>query len=373
MGSSTKIEWCDKTFNPWRGCQKVSEGCKNCYAETLSGRNPKTLGVWGPNGTRVVASESMWQEPLKWDKAAKAAGERHRVFCASLADVFEDWTGLMSASDGGVLHVCNACGAWRTMDEMCHGPTAHFLLTMADVRNRLFRLIDNTPNLDWLVLTKRPENIERMMPPFEVTINYRKRKGSSHCEPNPFPHQTRIIELDTVRRNLWLGASIENQATADERIPHLLRVPAAVRFLSVEPLLGPIGRMLGDNLGPAFVGGEVYQGIDWVIVGGESGPGARPMKIEWVRDIVRQCKAAGVPVFVKQLGAMPTGDYYEDREHFECNGYDWPDPIGHVIPRDGQPPIGSRVVLPVVDRKGGDMSEWPEDLMVREFPGSENV
>lgn len=125
MAENSKIEWTNHTFNPWRGCQKVSPGCQHCYAETLSKRNPAVLGEWGPNGKRVIASEAHWRLPLKWNKAAKLAGERHRVFCASLADVFEDRPELVAP------------------------------------RVRLFHLISETPNLDWLLLTKRPENIRR--------------------------------------------------------------------------------------------------------------------------------------------------------------------------------------------------------------------
>jgi len=127
MGQDSKIEWTHHTFNPWRGCTKVSPGCTNCYAETLSHRNPKVLGVWGDKGTRVVASDSMWREPIKWDREAREAGERRRVFCASLADVFEDR---------------------EELDEP---------------RFRLLRLIASTTNLDWLLLTKRPDRIEPIL------------------------------------------------------------------------------------------------------------------------------------------------------------------------------------------------------------------
>ena len=159
----SKIEWTDHTFNTHRGCTKVSAGCANCYAETLSGRNPAVLGIWGPNGTRVVAAESAWREPLKWNREAVEAGERHRVFCASLADVFEDWKGPMLNSHGDELF-SDRIGGWsdRVGDKDGH----RLKLTMQDVRTRLYKLIDATPNLDWLLLTKRPENIRLMMPLF---------------------------------------------------------------------------------------------------------------------------------------------------------------------------------------------------------------
>lgn len=346
MAENSKIEWTTHTFNPWRGCTKVSAGCANCYAETLSGRNPKTLGVWGPQGTRVVASEAMWREPVKWNREAACccrktladhqheAGcpqkDRPRVFCASLADVFEDWTDLMSASDGAVMHVCSECGAWRTMEQMCHGPNAHMPLTMADVRRRLFSLIDATPNLDWLLLTKRPENIARMMP--EDSFNA--------CVTGDCPHDNRS-NCRPFRPNLWLGTSVENRSVL-HRIDALRTIPAAVRFLSVEPLLEDLGTL-------------DLTGIHWVIVGGESGPSARPCRVEWIRNIVRQCKAAGVPCFVKQLGGNPVGD-------------ERPEPTRNA---DGSRTITVMQVIEIHDRKGSDWNEWPDDLRVREFPAVE--
>lgn len=298
MAQNSKIEWTTHTFNPWRGCTKVSAGCANCYAETLSKRNPKVLGIWGDNGTRVVASESMWREPLKWNEAARIAGERHRVFCASLADV---------------------CEERRDVD---------------GARIRLKAMIWSTPHLDWLLLTKRPQNYTRLF-----------------WGPNPGEWPD----------NVWAGTSCENQQTADERIPHLLRVPAAVRFLSLEPLLGSITLSTWLPNQDADQDTTAFQtfhrpedGLHWVIVGGESGANARPMNIEWARSIVSQCKSAGVPVFVKQLGAFP-------------------------ICRHSHPPTANPASccecfpLSVRDRKGGDMSEWPEDLRIRQMPHTSPV
>jgi len=256
MAENSKIQWTDMTFNPWRGCTKISAGCANCYAETMSGRNPGVLGVWGPNGTRVVAAEAQWKEPLKWEKraqtafiAARMAGEpapeRPRVFCASLADVFEDWPYTMVDSQGRTLNT-----DWTPQ---LHGDAA---LMMRHVRERLFRLIDATPNLDWLILTKRPENLKGMLPT--------------------------IWQTDRMPNNLWLGTSVENQEQAEKRIPELLKVPAAVRFLSCEPLLGPVdlekwlyrykSKVSGLRYKTPGAAGDhdVLPGIDWVIVGGES-------------------------------------------------------------------------------------------------------
>ncbi len=260
MGKNSKIEWTHHTFNPWRGCTKVSDGCKHCYAETLSGRNPATLGVWGPTGSRVIAAESYWKQPLKWNSEAMNAGERRRVFCASLADVFEGKDTMPKESWSPVLFA----------------------------RDRLFHLIDDTPHLDWLLLTKRPENIEE-------------------------------LAIRSMPDNVWIGTSVESQKTADERIPHLLRVPAAVRFLSCEPLLGPVDLMdvkfpaarmdvlSGTGVATRGVGGQSIPNawcnpVDWVIVGGESGPGARPMHPDWVRELRDQCNSAGVAFHFKQWG-----------------------------------------------------------------------
>lgn len=315
MAENTNIEWATHTFNCWRGCTKVSAGCANCYAETMSGRNPKTLGVWGPNGTRVVAAEAAWKEPLKWDRKAAEVGERHRVFCASLADVFEKWPGNVVDSHGRALFITRDGGWTHAEDDV---PT----ITLDDVRERLWRLIEKTPNLDWLLLTKRPQNFVRMLP------------GSWLKSPRP---------------NVWLGTSVEDQAAADARIPRLLDTPAAIRFLSCEPLLGPV---------------DLRVGIDWVIVGGESGPGARPCNVEWIRSIVAQCKAAGTACFVKQLGAQVAlrNDRFSEWPH-EGDGLldleDWPNRNTFQ---------GEMVHVRMADRKGGDWSEWPVDLRFREFP-----
>lgn len=358
MAENSKIEWTTHTFNPWRGCTKVSEGCTNCYADTMSKRNPKSLGIWGPNGTRVVASETMWREPMKWNNQADAAGERHRVFCASLADVFENWKGNVVASNGNPFWWCYGSLSNSPIPSIGLGNGCR-MATLADIRKRLFQLIDDTPKLDWLLLTKRPENIAKMMP--------------SHVTQY-IPEAGEMSYREGVRPNVWLGTSVENQATADERIPHLLRVPAAVRFLSMEPLLGPIS--LGQI--PRVVSSLSYdpeddwtfydncltgmkmhkQGgwsddkfkLQWVIIGGESGHGARPMQIEWARDLVRQCKAARVACFVKQLGAKPEMTVTRRRATAAMSA------------------LSDLVSLGLIDRKGGDWSEWPEDLRIRQLP-----
>ena len=338
MGRQTQIPWCHHTFNSWRGCSKISDGCKFCYADAMSARNPGTLGIWGPNGSRVVASESMWRNPLAWDREAKAAGDRRRVFCASLADVFEDWQGPMVDSKGNRLGTWH--GAWPWAPGATHEANGFRFLTMDDVRARLISLIDSTPHLDWLLLTKRPEGIaDRLHEVVRDTHNGADVIASRWLDGSPPP-------------NVWLGVSAENQAEADRRIPILLDIPAAVRFVSAEPLLGPIDfrrswwvtNGLGENH-PAF---DARIGLDWIICGGESGSGARPCDVAWLRSIRDQCKAAGVACFVKQLGSNPYFERYSDEvRHTEIH------------------PVALR------HPKGEDPAEWPDDLRVRQFPETE--
>jgi protein gp37 len=287
MGEATKIQWCHHTFNPWIGCQKVSDGCRFCYAEHET--RPRVLragGIetWGPKGQRVRTSADYWKQPRKWSAEACLEGVRRRVFCASMADVFEDLPGLLE---------------WR---------------------RDLFRLFDATHNLDWLLLTKRPENVERFW-----YFRARCALGFDCTHPE--------CRADAYYHNVWIGTSCENQETFDKRIPELLKIPAAVRFLSLEPLLGPV------NLSVAARQIVPTDNVSWVIVGGESGPHARPCNVEWIRSIVEQCKNAGVACFVKQLGANPV-----TTTKYTCKPF------------------------PLSDPKAGDPTEWPKDLRVREFP-----
>lgn len=293
MGKDSGIQWTHHTFNPWRGCTKVSAGCVNCYAEALSKRNPGVLGIWGDKGTRVVAAEAYWRQPLKWDREAKAAGERRRVFCASLADVFED-------------------------REELEAP-----------RVRLFDLILSTPNLDWLLLTKRPEVMANWLGGGFMGVADRL----PHAESWPWP-------------NVWLGTSVEDQEQAKKRIPVLLSIPAIVHWLSCEPLLSPIDLSDYIYLSHGRPSKTWPHGpVDWVIVGGE-GNGSRPFHLAWARSLIEQCRGVHTACFVKQLGTNPQDFYY-----------------GRMpVVRDGPK---ERMF---VDYHGGDMTEWPEDLRVREWP-----
>lgn len=343
MTANSKIQWTDHTFNPWRGCSKVSAGCKNCYAETLSHRNPGTLGIWGTEAqgaTRVLASEAMWKEPLNWEAAAakpkvcctdpecdlcEGTGlvieKRPRVFCASLADVFEDWGGPVVNSKGEQLFWQHCTDTWIDGPNTSGTETP---VTLTDVRSRLFRLIDSTPSLDWLLLTKRPDNIPHMW---------------------PVPQNGR----DLLRRdNVWLGVSVENQDAAHDRINDLIKVAkySPVRFLSCEPLLERVDLTFALNVDDSFMDANLgwLDCIDWVIAGGESGPNARPCNVEWIRSLRDQCCEADVPFFNKQLGSR----IYIDPG--DCLGFN------------------DSTFYKVSAKKGERLEEWPDDLRVRQFP-----
>ncbi|WP_316150078.1 phage Gp37/Gp68 family protein [Cupriavidus sp. BIC8F] len=288
MSENSKIEWTDHTFNPWEGCQKVGPGCDHCYAETRNARFAGGTAVnWGPGAPRRRTSAANWRKPLAWsDRHAEffaEHGRRQRVFCSSLADVFDN------AVDQ----------AWR---------------------EDLLELINHTPNLDWLLLTKRIGNVSSMVP-----IDWLNGDWPAH---------------------VWLGATIVNQAEADRDIPKLLDAPARVRFLSMEPLLGPVDlKLMRRAFGfPKHITREgravgMPQGIHWVIVGGESGPGARPMHPDWARSLRDQCSAAGVPFLFKQWGEWAPGENApgpqtrtEQAAWFFANEWDF----GGITPKQGE-------------------------------------
>lgn len=342
MGADSKIEWTDHTFNPWRGCVKVHEGCAQCYAESQSKRNPATLGVWGANGSRVVASESMWRQPVKWNAEAAADGVRRRVFCASLADVFEDWAGQLVNSHGDSLGI-NEAGVIDSQVFKGRSDTIFYEAgfkpyRLPDVRRRLFALIDATPHLDWLLLTKRPENVRRMWPAYF---------------PGGYIAEAGLMNQEGPRPNVWLGTSVSLQEHADRQVPELLpcRDLAAKLFLSIEPLLGPINiTRLAEEKGLASPG---IDGLDWIIVGGESGHHARPMHPAWARSLRDQCTAAGVPFFFKQWG--------EHLPFTEVRTAAQRDAFSHATRRGDQSYFGARVV------------NGPQGLMSGTTPGIEPV
>lgn len=303
MAADTNIEWCDHTFNPWEGCQHAGPGCDNCYTEARNARfGGGTAPNWGPGAPRRRTSPATWALPRRWNAQAEAFanqhGRRQRVFCASLADVFDN------AVDP----------QWR-----------------AD----LFSLIQQTPNLDWLLLTKRIGNVRGMLS--ELV----------------HPHDPDLSLLDLMPLpNVWIGATIVNQAEADRDIPKLLAMPARMRFLSMEPLLGPVDlgnlpcgegeinalkpdtwenaieqwRDTDENWIEQFedwfsvnlsdrLSGPMHAGIDWVIAGGESGPKARPLHPDWARSLRDQCAAAGVPFLFKQWGEWKPISQMDEAEH----------------------------------------------------------
>lgn len=295
MGQETGIAWTDHTFNPWWGCTKVSQGCKHCYADTFQRRYGHDVFGFNPDGSRKALrtfGDKHWNEPPKWNRDAEHTGVRRRVFCASMADVFDNH------------------------------PEA------SPHRERLWALIRATPHLDWQLLTKRPENIVGMLP---------------DDWGDGYP-------------NVWLGTSVENQQAADLRVLPLLRVPAKVHFLSCEPLLGPVDltRWLwpisGWWRGPyssyreaKAAGGECGRKpqalvsahavfVDWVIIGGESGVGARALEPEWVDGLLADCIDSGTRVFFKQTGTVLAKSMR----------------LGHS--------------------KGENPAEWPEKWQRQEFP-----
>ena len=324
MGEHSNIEWTDHTFNPWRGCVEVHAGCDHCYAREWSKRNPAALGQWGVDGVRVVAAEKYWQQPIKWNAQAAKLGVRARVFCASMADVFEAWPHQLVDSKGQPAYFQEGENIWAP----AYVETA---------RTRLFDLIDMTPWLDWILVTKRPENI--------LSIWLDNSPGHT---------------VGKFRPNVWLLTSVSDQVTANKQIPLLFacRDLSPVLGVSAEPLLGPI-------VGPHHPKNK----LDWVIVGGESGPHARPMHPDWARSIRDQCVAAGVPFFFKQWGEFVPAEMAPPMSR----------PV--VVLSDGRLLEGSRVlddpcdaaaeIMVRVGKKAAgrtlDGREWSE------FPGAEAV
>lgn len=248
MAENSNISWTDHTHNEWIGCMKVSEGCRNCYAETMMDKRyhrvewgqSRLLGDTASIGTRALTSEANRRKPFRWQRRAvdfmAEHGRRQRVFCSSLSDVFDN----------------QVPRGWR---------------------EDLFETIRNTSELDWLLLTKRPENIEAMLP-----------QDWQDKDVNGYPH-------------VWLGTTCEDQGAYDKRWPILRQIPASVRFVSYEPAIGPLDIRASDWALP-----------DWVICGGESGPGHRDMLVEWAFNIKLACKVLKVPFFMKQIAARSPRD-----------------------------------------------------------------
>lgn len=286
MADITKIGWTHSTFNAWIGCTKVGPGCDNCYAEAQDAR--KIWGGsrhWGAGVPRFLTSKSNWRKPFLWNEQAARTGQRHLVFGGSLCDPFDN-----------EVHP-----EWRVS---------------------YFKLIEATPHLTWQLVTKRISNVPRMI--LEATNGAWEGKG--------FP------------KNLWIGATVVNQEEFDRDVPKLERIPATVRFLSVEPQVGRIDTckafgMWWNQTMNCFegTGREFKRPFDWLICGGESLQHGvcRPFDVEWARTLARTCKAAGVPFFMKQLG--------HKAHDFGCGELKY-------------------------TGKGDDPNEWPEEIRVREFP-----
>lgn len=292
MAENSKIEWCHHTFNPWIGCTKVGPGCDHCYAEAGFDKRLHVV-QWGAGQPRKRTAPSTWALPVRWNAEAERLGVRYRVFCASLADVFDN----------------DVEREWR---------------------DDLATLILNTPHLDWLLVTKRIGNAGRML-------------GEMFMDGTP--------------DNVWLGATITSQTEADRDIPKLLEVPARVRFLSMEPLLGPVdltdichnrGEPTEDHLSALFdpdddvnEDGTPFSYVDWVIVGGESGPNARPMHPQWATSLRRQCANAGVPFLFKQWGEwVPMMGYVEG---VTVTGPKFTHPDGTIMGRAGKKAAGRQI------------------------------
>lgn len=303
MGNDTLIQFAVRTFNPWRGCEHAllkdgtpHPGCLHCYAESMSYRNPKTLGEWGSGSYRAIAAESYWKLPYKWNREARTAQQRERVFF-SLGDPFEDREDL-------VPH-----------------------------RTRLFHLIDDCPWLDFLLFTKRPQNVIRL-----------------------WPTEARYFH------NIWLLYSVSDQNSLESWIQELLccRMLVPVLGLSIEPQIGPVdvrpylrcpkcgyskhdARFHGDH---GLCMTVFPPTLDWLILGGESGCAARPYDLAWPRQLLRDGREAGIPVFMKQMGADP---FYEIEQRYpELKMIRFPVQLEH--------------------KKGGDIEEWDREFQVRQYP-----
>jgi protein gp37 len=322
VAETTGIEWCDSTLGFWQGCTRVSEekngggGCDNCYAERMNkwlhrGEN------WGPGAPRLRILTAQ-RTALSWQRnAAKfraAHGRDRRVFVNSMADWLDNEV-----------------------------PT--------DWRIELLDTIRQCPDVTFLLLSKRIGNWKRML---EQAWNVVAETWANHVSGPMLEWIEKWLEGDAPA-NVWIGTTVVNQAEADRDIPKLLAVPARVRFLSIEPMLGPID--LHDYLIRQI--NAFTPLIDWIIVGAESGPQARPAQLQWIRSIVKQCKDAGVACMVKQLGNV-----------VHDNGiakFDWPAGT-KIIERPRLAQTDAPFSVHLVDKKGGDIAEWPEDLRVREFP-----
>lgn len=330
MSEKSKIQWCDSTLNFWSGCTKVSDGCKNCYAETLSDRKLTdakgnlTIGKWGKGAPRKL-HESAFKMALRLN--------RKPWICDYCGHAHDDYHGGNMA-----CHKCSRYGKHRRRI---------FSLSLGDWLDpevpvewlaRMLDIIRQCPDVTWILCTKRPELCRERL---KSALEYMQ----DHVGFLNVMDSLLVAWLDgTPPKNIIFLASVENQAMADKRIPELLRIPAACRGLSLEPLLGPV------KLPPKAIGASSgLNDIHWLIIGGESGDKARPCNVEWIRSLVAQGLTAGVATFVKQLGHSP------------CT-------VNVYTPSDSREPEQVTSWLNLRDKKGGDLNEFPHDLQIREFP-----
>lgn len=291
MSGKSTISWTDMTWNPIRGCSRVSEGCRNCYAERMASRYSgpgmpyEGLAAFKNGEPRWTGEVRLIEDALDWPLRKKKPA---RIFVNSMSDLFHEKVSV----------------GWL---------------------DRIFAVMEEAKDHTFQILTKRPRYMMDFM---------RRRTGAA------------FMSKTEPAKNIWMGVSVEDQATADERIPLLLKTPATVRWVSYEPALGEVDFCHCDPTGDGpkhradcWLNGYASR-LDWIVVGGESGPGARPFDIAWARSVIEQGKAAGVPIFVKQLGARQLLD---------------------GVPRSEAHRVKSR--------KGGDMAEWPKELCIRQFPG----
>ncbi len=312
----TSIEWTSETWNSVRGCSRVSDGCRNCYAERLAARglpgmNSPTTGepfaIMTPSGPRwtgkVELIESMLDIPLKRRKPTT-------YFVNSMSDLFHE-----SLPDEAI--------------------------------DRIFAVMALCPQHTFQILTKRAERMREYSERWsgEFTFNYKPWYETS--------------QLSRILPNVWLGVSVEGDSQ-HQRIWDLLKTPAALRFISYEPALEPLDLDKWEAICKTWRrGATIGTYLDWVIIGGESGPGARAFNVDWARKVVWQCKEVGVPAFVKQLGALPVMD---------ADGLPGRPFTPETIARRASNLSADLLYIPLMDRKGGDMAEWPEDLRVRQMP-----
>ena len=332
MSETTKISYVDSTWNPWYGCAHVSPGCENCFAERWAERTK--FVEWGRGKPRRPASEAKWREARRWNDAP--------WLCDKCGHAHESTQGDVGSCVG-----CEARGCFhkrRILVDLCDPFDPN---VPAEWLARFLGLIKDTPNLIWYLLTKRPEKWR-----FRISIahDFIGKPGEEFlCQwlaGNP-------------PSNVRLGVSVEDQQWADERIPALLAIPAAFRWVSFEPLLGPINVSKTVSVPKWKASANMLSRTGFAVIGGESckpRAKARPCNIEWIRSLVRQCVAAGVPVHVKQLGSRPVDDNAIGADQFQ-DKVCWP----HGTESDGKH-------IFIGHWQGGDPAEWPEDLRVREFP-----